>query len=247
MSEQPTTPVTVSLVSGRTLFRMLIADFMRHALRAEVVSEFSNMNEVLSQACHPHVNLMIFDGANPERLPEAISHVRKCSPECRVLVISNAEGNWWTSSTTKAGATGFVHEHDSLSEFYTAVLAAADYRTYHSSSARASSHIARLLDNLTPREAEVLYLTCRGLTDDAVGAALGIAATTAETHRTSIFQKLKTPSFAALLVLGIRIGLTSASEIDLTSPMRRSAGGDRKKRPLAAEQYAARNAGVTPT
>lgn len=60
---------------------------------------------------------------------------------------------------------------------------------------------------LTPREREILVLTCKGLTARDVGAHLGIAWRTVEFYRRSIYRKLEVNSSVEAAVLAVKAGL----------------------------------------
>lgn len=61
--------------------------------------------------------------------------------------------------------------------------------------------------NLTPREKEVLYLICKGLTNPEIGEKLYISNRTVDNHRAKILQKTETKNTAALVAFSIKNGL----------------------------------------
>jgi DNA-binding CsgD family transcriptional regulator len=62
-------------------------------------------------------------------------------------------------------------------------------------------------DSLTPTERDVVILTARGLSNQAIGAQLLIAAGTVRSHLRSIFGKLGVTSRAELAAAAVRRGL----------------------------------------
>ena len=62
---------------------------------------------------------------------------------------------------------------------------------------------------LTPREREVLQLIAEGLSSKEIAASLGVSTRTAETHRTSVMNKLDVHKVAGLVRFAIREGLVS--------------------------------------
>jgi DNA-binding NarL/FixJ family response regulator len=67
-----------------------------------------------------------------------------------------------------------------------------------------------MLDQLTPRETEVLKLIALGDSDKTVAARLGITFRTARTHRSNLMGKLDAHETAALVRYAIRTGLIQA-------------------------------------
>lgn len=68
------------------------------------------------------------------------------------------------------------------------------------------------LEQLTPREREVLELVARGHHAREVGAALGISPRTVEVHRTRIMSKLGVRNLAELVRFAVQAGSESGSE-----------------------------------
>jgi pimeloyl-ACP methyl ester carboxylesterase/DNA-binding CsgD family transcriptional regulator len=60
---------------------------------------------------------------------------------------------------------------------------------------------AALIDDLTPREAQVLELIAQGLDNDTIGRRLGISERTARNHVSAVFSKLGVSSRAKAIVL----------------------------------------------
>jgi DNA-binding NarL/FixJ family response regulator len=67
-----------------------------------------------------------------------------------------------------------------------------------------------MLDQLTPREIEVLKLIASGDSDKVIAVRLGITFRTARTHRSNLMGKLDAHETSALVRYAIRIGLIQA-------------------------------------
>lgn len=66
---------------------------------------------------------------------------------------------------------------------------------------------------LTPRETEVLRLVVKGMTNKMIAAELGIALTTAISHRKNLASKLRTKSVSAMTVYAVSHGLVKIEDI----------------------------------
>lgn len=64
-----------------------------------------------------------------------------------------------------------------------------------------------LLDNLTPRENEILQLLARGMTDPEIGHILGISSRTVRTHNSHMFSKLGVRNRTEAVLTAQRLGL----------------------------------------
>jgi DNA-binding NarL/FixJ family response regulator len=65
------------------------------------------------------------------------------------------------------------------------------------------------LDQLTPRERDVLAGVARGLTNKAIAAELGISRRTVEAHRESLMRKLSIHSVAGLTRFALETGIVN--------------------------------------
>lgn len=68
--------------------------------------------------------------------------------------------------------------------------------------------LQRRLDQLTPRERQVMPMVCEGLSNKAIARQLDISYKTVEVHRSSILRKMAVPSSGALIRLVIGAGIT---------------------------------------
>jgi FixJ family two-component response regulator len=73
-----------------------------------------------------------------------------------------------------------------------------------------SQALRSLYAKLTPRERDVMTLVVRGLLNKQVGGELGMAEITVKAHRGQIMRKMKAATFADLVNMGARLGLTPA-------------------------------------
>lgn len=73
--------------------------------------------------------------------------------------------------------------------------------------ARAETPIEPLLENLTPRESEVLQYLAEGLANKAIAQTLGISHNTVKFHINAIFTKLNVQSRTEAVVRATQLGL----------------------------------------
>jgi DNA-binding NarL/FixJ family response regulator len=63
------------------------------------------------------------------------------------------------------------------------------------------------LEQLTPREREILHFVSKGHTNSEMAAQMGISVKTVERHRTNLMAKLDAHSLVELIRIGIKHGL----------------------------------------
>ena len=71
----------------------------------------------------------------------------------------------------------------------------------------ASDGLRQRVDELTPREREVMSLVCEGLANKEVARRLGISHKTVEIHRSNILRKMEVTSSGALIRMVVEAGL----------------------------------------
>jgi FixJ family two-component response regulator len=70
--------------------------------------------------------------------------------------------------------------------------------------------IRNTYESLTPREQDVMRLVVAGMLNKQIGLKLGISEITVKAHRGKVMQKMKADSFADLVKIAVKLGLTPA-------------------------------------
>jgi FixJ family two-component response regulator len=99
----------------------------------------------------------------------------------------------------KAGAVDFLPKPFKPKELLVSVERALIRSAEQRRRASEKNHARRLIDQLTPREFEVMQLVTTGLLNKQVGGKLGMAEKTVKTHRSHVMQKLGITSVAELI------------------------------------------------
>jgi DNA-binding NarL/FixJ family response regulator len=212
--------------------RVLIADdddLMRAGLKAvlssdqtvQVVGEASNGYESVQRAleCTPDVALM------DVRMPgldgiAATREVVAASPEVKVVILTTFEQDDYIFGALSAGASGFLLKRTSPENLIAAIHAVASGDSLLSPSVtrrvidRMAQHPAAeaafdaRLDELTPREREVLEQVARGLSNGEIAKALFIEESTVKTHVKRILMKLRLRDRVQAVIFAYESGLT---------------------------------------
>ena len=99
----------------------------------------------------------------------------------------------------KAGAVDFLPKPFKPKELLASVERALSRSAEQRRRASEKNHARSLLDQLTPREFQVMELVTTGMLNKQVGAVLGMAEKTVKTHRAHVMQKLRITSVAELI------------------------------------------------
>ncbi len=218
-----------SKTNGRPT-RLIIADsqrIMRSGLKAllsdkeqfEIVGEAASGREALELCSHLRPDLVLMDVRMPRvDGPEATRRLRAEPGAPPVLALTTFDDDEVLWGSLDAGAAGFVLEDSPAEVLVDAVRAVAaggawlDSRVLPRVLERARSRPgtgagASLLDRLTPREADVLRLVCRGATNAEIAGALRMGERTVKSHVSAVLAKLGVRDRAAAIVAAYDAGV----------------------------------------
>ena len=124
-------------------------------------------------------------------LPTTLRGLRKLPSPPRVVILSNFEFDEEIYRAVEAGAMGYLLKDTSRDEIINAVKAVHAGHTYFPRRIEARLLERKQRHDLSAREVEILELLSKGLTNKAIGQALGISAFTVRNHVNRILEKLQ--------------------------------------------------------
>jgi DNA-binding NarL/FixJ family response regulator len=164
------------------------------------------------------------------RMPrlDGISTTREISetaPGVRVLILTTFENDDYIFGALSAGASGFLLKRTKPEDLIAAIhtVAAGEALLSPSVTRRVVDRMAQRipvgstreeqrLDELTPRERDVLDLVARGLSNREIAAALVVEESTVKTHVKRILMKLDVRDRVHAVILAYETGLVRPGE-----------------------------------
>jgi len=204
------------------VIRLILVDdhpVVRHGIRGmleaepdlTVVGEASSGPEGVALAAELRPDIVLMD----LRMPggdgvEATARIVATVPGARVIVLTTYESDRDILHAIEAGAGGYLLKDASPAELAEGVRAAARGETVLAPSV-ASTLVRQVRSpappTLSAREAEVLRLVARGLTNADIGRELYIAEATVKTHLLRAFAKLDVADRTAAVTRAMSHGL----------------------------------------
>ena len=212
--------------------RVLIADddeLMRAGLTQlltrdpaiEIVGQAATGREAIERARRLRPDVVLMD----VRMPDldgiaATAALSREVPAARVLILTTFEQDDYIFDGLRAGASGFMLKRARPEDLIAAVhtIAAGDALLSPSVTRRVIDRMSRqpipklapeLLDDLTPRERDVLALIARGLTNREIGAGLTVEESTVRTHVKRILMKLGLRDRVQVVIFAYENGLNA--------------------------------------
>ena len=195
--------IRVFIVDDHALFRSGVRSELQADL--EIAGDAGSVPEAIAGIRESRPDVVLVDVHMPNGGGLAvIEAIRAELPEVRFLALSVSDAAEDVIGVIRAGARGYVTKSISPEELQVAV------RRIHDGDAVFSPRLAGFvldafatepaqpidpeLDQLSPREREVLRYIARGYTYKEVGGELGISVKTVETHVSAVLRKLQLSS-----------------------------------------------------
>ena len=206
--------IRILIVDDHAVVRQGLKMFLSLDSELEIVGEAVDGRQAvaLARQLQPDVVLMdllmpVMDGVT------AIGILRREVPEAEVVALTSVLEDNAVIGAIRAGAIGYLLKDTEADELIRAIKAAANGQVQLSP--KAAARLMREVRTpesaeLTEREAEVLRLLARGLSNKEIAQALVIGEKTVKTHVSNILSKLNVSSRTQAALYAARIGLVSA-------------------------------------
>ena len=219
--------IRVLLVDDQALLRAALRVMLDNEDDMVVVGEAGDGEEAVSLARETRPDVVLMDIRMP-RLDGVEATKRIVVEEhlegVRVLILTTFESDEYVFEAIRVGASGFLVKDSEPTDVVRAVrvLASGEALLSPSVTRRLIEEYAAWperrrrtpdeLDELTPREREVMTLVAYGLTNGEIAERLVVSPATAKTHVSRTMMKLHAHDRAQLVVLAYQTGLVSPGE-----------------------------------
>jgi DNA-binding NarL/FixJ family response regulator len=207
----------ILLVDDHALVRAGLRSLLEGFDGVEVVAEAGNGREAIELARTHAPHLVLMDIALPELNGlEAAARLRDEQPGARVIMLSMHSNEEYVLRALRAGVAGYLLKDSAPSELQHAIETVARGEVYLSPRASRKvidDYLRRHdasddpLQQLTPRQREILQLIAEGKSTKDIGFLLAISIKTVETHRAQLMRRLGVHDVPGLVRCAMRLGL----------------------------------------
>jgi DNA-binding NarL/FixJ family response regulator len=225
-------PIRVLLAEDHNVVREGLRLLLNAQPDIRVIGEATNGRQAVALARENCPDVAVLDISMPDLDGlQAASLIRAECPQTQVLILTMHESDAYFFRAVEVGAAGYLLKKAASEDLISAVRAVAQGEAFfypsmarkllegylkHDSTPRSSGRRSTLpagpsgYDELSDREREVMFLLVSGLSNQEIAEKLVVSASTVQTHRTHILQKLGLETTIDLVRYAIRHGLIEA-------------------------------------
>jgi len=207
------------LVDDHAVVRSGLRMLLEGEEEVEIIGEVGSASEAINAVTHMKPDMILMDIGLPDMSGiDAAREIKRLWPDISIVALTIHEDQEYFFKMLEAGASGYVPKRAAPEELLTAIRVAASGGVYlYPSLAKLlvkdylfneqSNIDEENLNDLTPREHEVLTLLADGESNIEIGDRLSISPKTVARHRENIMRKLNLHSRTELVKYAIRKGI----------------------------------------
>ena len=225
-SDSPDEPISVLVADDQALVRAGFRAILEQQPGITVVGEAVDGRDAVHLASHRRPDVVLMDIRMPDM--DGLEATRRILADAgddpiAVLMLTTFDLNEYVYEALRAGASGFLLKDVMPEDLVAAVrvVARGDALIAPAITKRLIEQFARTappnapppeLETLTPREAEVLTLVARGLSNREIAAELVLSEATVKTHIKRILAKLDVRDRVQAVVTAYEAGLVTPGD-----------------------------------
>lgn len=214
------------LVCGdHSLYRAALSSLIERDQRFHIAGESTNDHQAIQRALQENVQMVVIDyelHAEPGRDMEALERLLDVVAPHPTLLISSTINAEACQTAMRHGISGIVLKTSAADVLMSAMDSALRGQVWldrallaemfdDTQSRKAARGEQSKIDQLTPREREIVQVACTGLTNKQIANKLSISEATVRHHLGSIFAKLSVSTRSELVVYGYKNRLIDPS------------------------------------
>jgi len=212
-----TPQISIVLVDDHRVVSRSLKSYLESFPDLKVVAIAASGEELLDHLHEWKPQIVLQDLLMPGGIDgvETIRRVTARAPGVKVIALTASVDEARMMGALRAGAAGYVRKDAEPEVLLAAVRAVARGRTYIDPSVASQVlQASGALEDLTPRETEILRHLALGRANKEIADALSIGDETVKTHVGKVLAKLQVENRAQAVVQALKRGLISLEELE---------------------------------
>ncbi len=216
-----TKTIRVLLADDHTLVRAGIRALLEKIPGIEVAGEASDGREVLDLIKIQQPDVVLLDISMPGLNGlHTLARITRDFPQVRVVILSMHHNDEYVLQALKSGVSGYVLKRAATAELAAAIKSVVKGEIYLSRELAGQfskkfplqqiAHSRSPLEQLNPRQREILQLLAEGHTTKAIALVLKLSDKTVEYHRARLMARLNIFDLPGLVRFALRTGVISS-------------------------------------
>lgn len=211
----------ILLADDHTIVRQGVRKILEEHPNWEVVAEAANGRDAVRLALDLKPDIALLDIGMPLLNGiEATRQIVRRDSRINVVILSMYSDEAYITQVLQAGARGYLLKDSADEDLIRALTAVAQGKSFFSPAVAkvmlddyvrqmADRGIVDRYESLSEREREIFQLIAEGRSNKEIADLLGVSASTVETHRGHIMEKLDVHSAVELVLYAVRKGFIS--------------------------------------
>jgi two-component system, NarL family, response regulator LiaR len=207
--------ISIYLVDDHKLFREGLKLLLSKVPFVERVYEAENGQEFINNLEEKNPDIVLMDIEMP--LLNGLRATQKAleiNPALKIVALSMYADESYYTQMIEAGAKGFLLKNSGFEQVQRAITDVYDGKSYFSPEIMEAlirninrKKVVRQGTELTDREIEILYLICKGLSNQDIADQLFLSKRTVDKHRENLLLKTGSNNTASLVIFAIKNGV----------------------------------------
>ena len=206
--------IKVIIADDHRIFREGLKELLISYGKYEIIGEVSNGVELIEMLANQLPDIILLDISMPVMDGhEAAEIINKTYPNVKILVLSMFGDETYYYQMIEHGVKGFILKESSSFELESALDEVSKNGSYFSQELlrriifKAADKVkksAKVINELSKRELEILKLICEGMSNNEIGDILYISPRTVEIHKAHILEKTHSKNTVNLILYAIK-------------------------------------------
>lgn len=206
--------ISVYIVDDHSLFREGLKMLLSNLDYIDKIYEAENGQQFIDGLAKNPVDIAMLDIEMPVMNGiQAAQQAKEILPGIKLIALSMYSDENYYLSMIEAGACGFLLKNSNFQEVEKAIMDVYNDKSYISIEILNNilkhpqkTGFNNLNEELSEREAEILLLICKGLTNNEIADRLVLSKRTVDKHRENLLLKTQSKNTANLVIYAIKSG-----------------------------------------